>query len=316
MDREKIFITGASGCVGHYLVEELRDNYQLYLLVRTPGKLKFDPERYENIEIIHDDLDNISRYGELLRNMDYCIHIATAWGGEGTERINVQRVHELFSLLSEDKVKRVIYFSTASILGRDMELLPEAEEFGTDYIRTKSLCFQRLPELKIYNKIVTVFPTLVFGGDSEHPFSHLTRSLPMLKKLSWLVGRININVQFHFIHAEDIAKIVSYLLTIENPQRKYVMGNPQISFGEFSRKAARYFGRKINWQLKFKPESIYKFLQLIRADISEWDHFCMEYRDFVYPVVNCSSLGLKSRYSTVEEVVSDWKIAAAEMEKK
>lgn len=305
MKKESIFITGASGCVGHYVVDQLKQNYQLYLLVRNPAKLRYNPDRYGNITVIQEDLDNISSQSELLSNMDYCIHIATAWGGENTERINVHRTHEMISLLNTDRIKRVIYFSTASILGRDMQVLKEAEKYGTEYIRTKSICYQQLPKTKISDKIVTVFPTLVFGGDEKHPYSHLTRGVPKLKKYSWLIGRINIDVGFHFIHAQDIAKIVKHLLELQDPEEKYVMGNQQISFGEFSKRAAQFFGHNINWQLTIKPEYLFKILQFFRVDVSEWDRFCMEYKHFVYPVINCHSIGLPSNYSTVEEIIAN-----------
>lgn len=305
---KKVFITGASGCVGHYVVDNLADDYQLYLLVRNPDKLLFDPGEKDNIEIIKDDLDNIASHKELLEKVDYCIHIATAWGGEGTERINVHRAHQLFELLNGDRIKRIIYFSTASILGRDMGLLPEAEVYGTDYIKTKSKCFRTLPDCKNYDKIVTVFPTLVFGGDQEHPFSYLTRALPVLKRYAWLIGRIHLDIAFHFIHAEDIARIVRYIMETSEVEKKYVMGNKAVTFGEFTRRAARYFGYKIGWQLKLSPETLYRIGKLFRVDISDWDRFCVEYKNFTYPVVNCPKLGLPSRYSSIEEVISDWKM--------
>ncbi|MDE5120331.1 MAG: SDR family oxidoreductase, partial [Trichodesmium sp. St19_bin1] len=42
MSHKRIFITGASGCIGHYIVEFLIQNthHELYLLVRNPDKLK------------------------------------------------------------------------------------------------------------------------------------------------------------------------------------------------------------------------------------------------------------------------------------
>jgi nucleoside-diphosphate-sugar epimerase len=303
---QSVFITGASGCVGHYVVDVLAEDYQLYLLVRNPDKLLFDPSKYRNINIIHDDLDNISRHRELLAGVDYCIHIATAWGGEDIERINVHRVHELFDLLNEEYIKRIIYFSTASILGREMELLPEAERYGTDYIKTKSRCFRGLSDCRLYDKIVTVFPTLVFGGDQKHPFSNVSKGLPLLKRLSWLTGRINLDVAFHFIHAGDIARIVRYLIKTPDVKKNYVLGNSAITFGEFTKKAAKYFGYKINWQFKLSPKVIYQLLKIIGARMSDWDRFCIEYNNFVYPVTNCRSLGLPDRYSSVEELIRDW----------
>ena len=44
MSHKRIFITGASGCIGHYIVEFLIQNthHELYLLVRNPDKLKVE----------------------------------------------------------------------------------------------------------------------------------------------------------------------------------------------------------------------------------------------------------------------------------
>jgi nucleoside-diphosphate-sugar epimerase len=302
---QSVFITGAGGCVGHYVVDTLVEDYKLYLLIRNPDKLLFNPE-HKNINIIHDDLDNISRQRDILQNVDYCIHIATVWGGEYIERINVQRVHELFDLLNKERIRRIIYFSTASILGRDMELLPEAERYGTDYIKTKSMCFRGLSECSLYDRIVTVFPTLVFGGDKKHPFSHLSKGLHLLKRFSWLTGRINIDIAFHFIHAKDIACIVKHLMEVPEPEKKYVLGNKAISFGEFTKKAARFFGYKINWQVKISPQVIYRLLKIIGARMSDWDRFCVEYMNFVYPVINCQTLGLPGGYNSVERIIEDW----------
>jgi len=46
MKQESIFITGASGCVGHYVVDQLKKKYQLFLLVRNPEKLKYNPNDF------------------------------------------------------------------------------------------------------------------------------------------------------------------------------------------------------------------------------------------------------------------------------
>ncbi|MFN6198841.1 MAG: NAD-dependent epimerase/dehydratase family protein, partial [Dolichospermum sp.] len=44
MTKKRILVTGASGCIGHYITEALiqNTNYELYLLVRNPDKLQID----------------------------------------------------------------------------------------------------------------------------------------------------------------------------------------------------------------------------------------------------------------------------------
>ncbi|MFN9179242.1 MAG: NAD-dependent epimerase/dehydratase family protein, partial [Dolichospermum sp.] len=44
MTKKRILVTGASGCIGHYISEALiqNTNHELYLLVRNPNKLQVD----------------------------------------------------------------------------------------------------------------------------------------------------------------------------------------------------------------------------------------------------------------------------------
>ena len=228
-----IFLTGATGTVGHYLIDWLSPTYHLYLLVRNEQRLPSEVKKRKNITVINASLDELSAQTELLKNVDYCVHVATAWGGAETERINVQRSHQLFDLLNPEKIKRVIYFSTASILGEKMQPLKAAEQYGTDYIRTKYQCYIKLPESRIADRIVTVFPTLIFGGDETHPTSHLSKALPLLKKYARLLGRINMEVGFHYIHAYDIAAVIRYLLEAPEVEPNYVLGNEAVTVGNF-----------------------------------------------------------------------------------
>ena len=45
---QRIFITGASGCIGHYVLESLIDQseHELFLLLRDPNKLQIDITRH------------------------------------------------------------------------------------------------------------------------------------------------------------------------------------------------------------------------------------------------------------------------------
>jgi nucleoside-diphosphate-sugar epimerase len=306
-----VFITGASGCVGHYVVDQLVRDHQLFLLVRNPAKLRFDPAGYKNITIVPGDMDSIPDQASILSQMDYCVHIATAWGGQGTERINVDRVHQMFNLLDPDRLRRVIYFSTASILGHDNQAIPEVELYGTDYIKTKYRCYTLLKNCRCFDRIVTVFPTLVFGGDAAHPFSNLSLSLPRLRRFSRLLGRLNINVRFHFIHAQDIAKMTRVLLQLPQARPDYIFGNPPLLFGEFTKRIARFFGHKVNWQITLTPEFIYKLIAIFGNEVTAWDRFSIQHQNFCFNAVNCASFDLPSNYGTVEAILSDWRLAAA-----
>ena len=302
--KQKIFITGASGCVGHYLFDMLADDpsYELHLLVRDPSKLKFDHRFYPNVFVIKDDLCNIERYALLLKEMDLVIHAAADWGGnEG----NYDYTLSLFRLIDPQRCKKVIYFSTASILGPDNQPLEAAEIFGTHYIRSKYRIYKKLPSLPIYPKIITLFPTWILGGDDCHPYSHATQGIIAVKKWLWLLRFFTVDVRFHYIHAMDIARIVKHLLKNTASENKLVLGNDPISASQLISEVCDFFGKKIYFRIPLGLPFV-KFLAAVTGrKLHPWDLYCFERRSFVYKTVNAESFGIKSNLNTIKDILSD-----------
>ena len=149
--KKRILVTGASGCVGHYISQTLINNteHELFLLVRNPDKLKIELEERKNVHVIQGDMQKIELHKDLLETIDVAILTATAWGGEVTFHVNVDKTLELVSLLDPQRCQQIIYFSTASVLDRKDELLPQAGELGIDYIRSKYQCLQKIEKLPI-----------------------------------------------------------------------------------------------------------------------------------------------------------------------
>ena len=137
-----------------------------------------------------------------------------------------------------DRLEKIIYFSTASILDSQTELMRESLIYGTEYIQTKYECFQRLRESSFAEKTFAVFPTLVFGGSlgkkSKYPVSYLTSGLQEIGKWLWVARFLKLDSKFHFIHANDIAQICGFLIKNYREEkykgfRKFVLGQKFIS---------------------------------------------------------------------------------------
>ena len=298
----KIFITGVSGCVGHYIFELLSKDpgYQFYLLVRNPQKLRFDPAAYPNVKIIRDDLKNIKQHADIIRQMDYVVHAAADWGGnEG----NYDYTLSLFKAIDPERCKKIIYFSTASILGPNSKPLEEAEAFGTHYIRSKYRIYKKLKELPIKDKVVTLFPAWILGGDPDHPYSHATQGIRQLKNWLWLIRFFTIDASFHFIHARDIALIVQYLLKSQTDKQDYVLGNPPVSASQFLKETCNFFGQKVCCQLPISLPLVKVLAFLTGRKLHPWDLYCFERRYFVYQTVDPKSFGLESALDTVGAIL-------------
>jgi len=327
MTPKRIFLTGASGCIGHYIAEALiqETDHELYLLVRKPEKLRFDYEARPGITILPADLRQIERFSDLLKTIDVAILAATAWGGLGEVfDINVVKTIRLISLLDPTVCEQVIYFSTASILDRNNQLLKEAGQLGTDYIRSKFDCLKRLEKLAIASKVTTLFPTLVLGGDTNKPYSHLSSGIADVVKWVDLIRWFKADASFHFIHAQDIAQIVGYLidhpldhdLSLEPdgisseslaPQMiadRLVLGNPQVTVNQAVAEVCAYLGKKIYFRVTLSIWLANLFIILFRIQMASWDRFCLNYRHFTYRnPVNPETLGLVTYCGTLTDVL-------------
>jgi nucleoside-diphosphate-sugar epimerase len=305
----RILVTGASGCIGHYITEALIQNTrdELFLLVRDPAKLKVPTNIRPGVQVIQGDLQNLDALADLLPTITHAVLTATAWGGpEVVYHINVEQTLSLMQRFNPAICKQIIYFSTASILGRDGDLLPQAKDFGTDYIRSKYLCFEKLSHLKNCPPIVTVFPTLVVGGDRTKPLSHFSTGIPEVVKWAGLARFLKAEGSFHFIHAQDIAQVVAYLIEYPEkaPSQKLVLGAPPLTVNEAVKLVGEFTGKTSPIQINLSPFLVDVLVKVFRIQIGEWDRFCLDYRYFNYKDAVCpETFGLKNYCSTLLDVL-------------
>ena len=309
MTPKRIFVTGASGCVGHYVVETLiqETNHELYLLVRNPEKLNVDCTVRPGITVMRGDLREIEQFEELLKSIDTAVLIATAWGGDETFDINVQKMTRLITLLDPERCQQVIYFSTASILDRENNLLPEAGAIGTDYIRSKYACFENLPKLTLYPRITTLFPTLLVGGGGRIPQSHISSGIAKLPDWSNAMRFFSLDGCFHFIHSQDIAQIVRHLIDqppADGESRKLVLGNDRVTVDEMIEQVCAYFQKRIYFRIPLTPKLTDFVLTRFQIKLEDWDRFSIRYRYFTHrTVVSPATLGLPTYCPTFPDVL-------------
>ncbi len=303
-------MTGASGCIGHYLVEALiqETKHELFLLVRNPDKLNFDYRARPGITILQADLRSIDQFSDLLKTIDCAILIATAWGGaQEVYDTNVTKTLRLLNLLDPEVCEQAIYFSTASILNRNNQPLKEAEILGTDYIRSKYLCFQQLAGLKIAPKITTLFPTLLLGGDACKPQSHVSSGIAQVVNWIGLLRFLKADGSFHFIHGKDIAQIVRHLVDhppAKNESRQLVLGNQMVTVNQAIEDACIYFKQRIYFRIPLTLGLANLLIAIFRIKMAPWDRFSMNYRHFTHrQVVSPESFGLPTYCATFTDVL-------------
>ena len=320
MKNPQILITGASGCVGQYIAAWLLKNSEadLLLWLRDPSKLKAINPNEPRIKILVGDLREPNLFASELSKVNRVIHTATAWGDpERAYQVNVKAVKSIIKLLEPDKLEQFIYFSTASILNKDLQPLPEASVHGTEYIQTKAKCLQELENHPIAEKTIAVFPTLVFGGKvngiSNFPTSYLTDGLKKAIKWVWLARWIRVYSRFHFIHAADIAFVCGHLATTPHQPNKeigqgalkrIVLAQPYITIDQAVDTLTKWKGLKKMPRLPLWAWLVKVLIKILPIQLTNWDRFSIKQRHFNHAkITNPESFGSNSHARTLEEVL-------------
>lgn len=309
MSQKRILVTGASGCIGHYLSEALiqETDHELYLLVRNPNKLQLDTQSRPGINVLQGDMLEIGRFADLLRTIDSAVLVAADWGSKDVFNINVFKTIQLLNLLDPVRCQQVIYFSTASVLDYKHQLLKEAGELGTDYIRSKYDCLRQLSKLAIAPQTTILFPTVVLGGDAHKPYSHVSAGLPELTKWISLIRFLKADGSFHFIHGQDIAQLVRYLIDYppeDNEPRQFVLGQEQLTVNQAIEEMCAYLNKNTYFRVPLSMSLANLLIVLFRIQMAAWDRFYLRYRHFTYEnPINPASLGLPNYCATVSDVL-------------
>ena len=319
MKRPQILITGASGCVGQYVSSWLLNNSEadLLLLVRDKSKLNAFELNNPRIKLLIGDIRNSNLFSNELCAVTRVIHTATAWGDpDRAYQVNIKAVKALLNQLNPDVLEQIIYFSTASILNHELQPLMEAFTDGTEYIQTKAQCLQELESHPLAEKIIAVFPTLVFGGrvDQESPFptSYLTSGITKAIEWLWLARWIRGYSKFHFIHAEDIAFICGHLST--TPHRvncqpgqgrvwRLVLCQPYITIDEAVDTLLKWRGIRNTPRIPLTNWLVRILIKMLPIHLTQWDRFSINQRHFTHdPITSPESFGGQSHARTLREV--------------
>ena len=172
----RILVTGAGGFIGKALSLKLnREGYQVLGLARGDYK----EMREAGIEMIRADITNLDSIAPHFKNVDACFHVASKvamWGRwQEFYQINVQGAMNVLTACLSNKVPRLIYTSTPSVVFGNQSIesgdegLPYPSKYYSFYARSKALAEKYI--LKANNqgiKTLALRPHLVFGpGDKN-----------------------------------------------------------------------------------------------------------------------------------------------------
>ena len=124
----KIAITGGTGCLGQPLVERLisKDAYLKFLVLPNDPSIAFLNKKGE---IISGDIDSREALTRLCVGCDVVFHLAgkvhsasrTKKEEQKVYQVNVEGTRNLLEAAKQNKIKRVVFYSTVGVYGKDAD---------------------------------------------------------------------------------------------------------------------------------------------------------------------------------------------------
>ena len=232
----KILITGASGFIGSFIVEEaLKRGFETWAAVRKSSSREYLQD--ERIRFIELNLSSKAQLVEQLRDkaFDYVVHAAgvtKCLNKADFHRINTEGTKNLVEALLEVKMplKRFVFVSSLSVFGAIKEKMPYDEiretdtpQPNTEYGRSKLEAERYLDSLGARIPYIILRPTGVYGP-KEKDYFIMAKSIK--QHTDFAVGYQRQDITF--VYVTDVVQAVFLALEKGENGRKFFLSDGEV----------------------------------------------------------------------------------------
>jgi len=275
----KIFITGATGYIGHKLALSLaQQGHSINALVRDPNSIR--SPRHGNIRLVKGDIGFPESLLTAAKDCDLAYHVAglinlSEANAAKVSQINVAGTENVLKAALLAGVKRFVFTSTCGIFNSAPGKLITEDiapgPFDNSYDRSKFLAENLVREYSQDGfETMTTYLTKVFGPGIE---THSVSTNRIIGK--FIRGQINIcpasgNFISNYAFIDDIINGLQLVMEKGKQGGKYILGGENISYDDFFEILSNCSGKRANtvhvprWIAK-----IYAELYLLKAKFSE-----------------------------------------------
>ena len=232
----KILITGASGFIGSFIVEEaLKQGFETWAAIRKSSSKEYLQD--ERIHFIELNLSSKAQLIEQLRphQFDYVVHAAgvtKCLNKADFRRINTEGTKNLVDALLhlQMPLKRFVFLSSLSVFGAIKEQLPYDEireddtpKPNTEYGRSKLEAEKYIDSIGSRLPYTILRPTGVYGP-REKDYFMMAKSIK--QHIDFAVGYQRQDITF--VYVTDVVQAVFLALEKGETGRKYFLSDGQV----------------------------------------------------------------------------------------
>jgi len=247
----KIFVTGATGFIGSYLIERLsQTKHELYCLVRNSSSHSEKIKKLGATVAIGDVTDKASVLSGM-QGCDWVFHLAGLYSfWEPNNRVftyvNIDGTRNVMECAIETKVSKVVHVSTVGVYGKPADNpYTEKSDVGpvrfSEYFRTKykgDLIVWNLHKEKGL-PVVVVYPCSVIGAGDPKASGQYIENLLYRR----LPATVFSDAVLTFVHVKDVAEIIIRAAEKQNNiGEKYFAGKERLSFRKLNQMVGEMSG--------------------------------------------------------------------------
>ncbi|NNK81765.1 MAG: NAD-dependent epimerase/dehydratase family protein [Flavobacteriaceae bacterium] len=260
--KSRIFITGANGLLAtNTIIQLLSQGYIVRGLLRDINK--YVGPKHKNLELIKGDILNKNKLIRDIKNCDYAVHIAALTDQNRTEYIdyeqtNVNGTKNVAFACKINKVKKLVYVSTANVFGHGNksnlgnEDMSMKEPFTSSYYAVSKLRAQEF--IKTYSKdleVSIINPTFMIGPYDVKPSSGKIIVMGLKNSIVFCPpGGKN------FVSVSDVSKAIIKSLKKSINRDAIIIANENMTFMEFFKRL------RMQSNKKYRIVKIPKYLML------------------------------------------------------
>lgn len=209
-----VLLIGGGGFLGVPLANELSKTHSVLVY----DNFKHDSQAYfnSNVNLIKDEVKNLSNYKKELKTCDIIYYLACPRLHELTEELYEQSFHEFkdaFSIISKFN-RRFIYTSSCSVYGNKGEIVDENSQTQVTslYSKLKIACEQEILTKPKFNHLILRLSTLYGNSYVERKDIFINNLVDEILKNKYVEIYDPLAIRPH-LHVRDASIILSNILT-------------------------------------------------------------------------------------------------------
>ncbi|MCF0223772.1 MAG: NAD(P)-dependent oxidoreductase [Fibrobacter sp.] len=247
----RVFITGGTGFIGHYVVKALlQKGHEIVIATRHPNKVP-SLRAQSGVDFVECSLTDFDKIAEGVKGCDACVHIGLGWGETPTAMLmnDTRATVNILEIAAKAGCSKFIYTSSTAAMGRmrptmrettsnlPLDLYGATKAAGEAYVLGFSRGYgTHFSEVKMKRNIIR--PGYTFGNPAwpdgcsqpDRRFFDMARAVKEGRDINLIK-----NDGTQFIHASQQAELYTQLLESDKNEEIFLgLGNVWIGWKEIA----------------------------------------------------------------------------------